>query len=169
MRTSAPRRLARLALVKRCLAVGAFALSACTYPKEKPAGARMTCAPETVELMKKLGVEPGHQGTLVLDAQQPGGANDYGTYHPGPITSRLESALGDLPAGTLVEGVLWMDPEKKVRAHYTQARTPDGQSHPVCLVLGSSAPGGMYAEAGTTPQVLTLPKSAPFIVVTQFE
>jgi hypothetical protein len=81
--------------------------------------------------MKKLGVEPGRQGTLV-------------------------------------EGVLWMD-TGKVRAHYTMARMPDGQSHPVCLVLGTSAPGGMYAEAGTTPQAITLPRSAPFTVVTQFE
>jgi hypothetical protein len=64
--------------------------------------------------------------------------------------------------------VLWMD-TGRVRAHYAQARTPEGQAHPVCLVLGSSAPGGMYAEAGTTPQALTLPKSAPFTVVTQFE
>jgi hypothetical protein len=81
--------------------------------------------------MKKLGVEPGRQGTLV-------------------------------------EGVLWMD-TGKVRAHYTMARMPDGQSHPVCLVLGTSAPGGMYAEAGTTPQAITLPRSAPFTAVTQFE
>ena len=40
----------------------------------------------------------------------------------------------------------------KVQAHYTTARTPDGQTYPVCFVLGSSAPGGMYAEAGSTPR-----------------
>ncbi|MGZ3461538.1 MAG: hypothetical protein ACXU86_23860, partial [Archangium sp.] len=56
-----------------------------------------------------------------------------------------------------------------VQAYYTQARTPDGQSYPVCLVLGASESGGLYAEAGTTPGSITLPKSVPFTVVDKFE
>jgi hypothetical protein len=154
--------------LKRCLTASALTLTACvTVGKEKP-GPRQTCAPETVTLMKKLGVEAGQQGSMHLDASQPGGTNDYGVFRPGQVTSRLETAVGTLPAGTLVDGVLWMD-TGKVQAQYTQARTPDGQSYPVCLVLGSSAPGGVYAEAGTTPGSITLAKSLPFTVVDTFE
>lgn len=156
--------------LKPCLAAAStLALTACvTVGKEKTTAPPLTCAPETVALMKKLGLEPGQQGALQLEATQPGGPNDYGIYRQGQVTSRLESALGDLPAGTLVEGVLWMD-TGKVQTRYTRASTPDGQSHPVCFVLGASAPGGIYAEAGTTPTAITLPKSVPFTVVAQFE
>lgn len=155
--------------LKSCLIASTLALSACiTFGQEKPSAPKLTCAPETVELMKKLGVEPGQRGTLHLEAGQPGGSNDYGVYQQGQVTSRLESAVGGLPAGTLVEGLLWMD-TGKVQVRYTQARTPDGQSYPVCLVLGTSAPGGVYAEAGTTPGAITLPRSVPFTVVATFE
>ncbi|WP_257461972.1 hypothetical protein [Archangium lipolyticum] len=156
-------------LSKLYLATGAVALSACTVlSKEQTPVSRQTCAPETVALMKKLSVESGQRGTLTLESSQPGGAEDYGVYRQGPITSQLASDVGGLPAGTLVEGVLWID-TGKVQVHYTQARLPDGQVHPVCLVLGSSAPGGIYAEAGTTPSAITLPKTAPVTVVDKFE
>jgi serine/threonine-protein kinase len=156
--------------LKPCLiAASTLALSACVViGKEKTTAPPLTCAPESVELMKKLGLEPGQQGALHLEASQPGGPNDYGVYHQGQVTSRLASAVGGLPAGTLVAGVLWMD-TGKVQVRYTQASLPDGQSYPVCLVLGSSAPGGVYAEAGTTATAITLPKSLPFTVVAQFE
>ena len=156
--------------LKPCLiAASTLALTACVViGKEKTTAPPLTCAPETVELMKKLGLEPGQQGSLHLEASQPGGPTDYGVYHQGPVRSRLESAVGELPAGTLVEGTLWMD-TGKVQARYTQASTPEGQSYPVCLVLGAMAPGGVYAEAGTTPSAITLPKSVPFTVVAQFE
>lgn len=154
--------------LKLCLTASTLALTACiTIGKEKHT-ARQTCAPETLELMKKLGVEPGQKGAMNLEASQPGGTNDYGVFRPGQVTSRLETTVGTLPAGTLVDGVLWMD-TGRVQAQYTQARTPDGQTYPVCLVLGSSAPGGVYAEAGTTPGSITLPKSVPFTVVDTFE
>ncbi|WP_309896673.1 hypothetical protein [Archangium sp.] len=155
----------RLALVTLSLAT--LALSACTLTQKKREP-RQTCAPETVAHMQKLGVESGRQATVVLEAGQPGGANDYGTYRQGRLTSQLAGALGEVPAGTLLDGVLWME-TGKVQAHYTTARTPDGQTHPVCLVLGSSAPGGMYAEAGTTVGALILPKSAPVTSVDTFE
>ncbi len=156
--------------LKPCLiAASTLALTACLMVrKETTSAPPLTCAPETVELMKKLRLEPGQQGSLQLEATQPGGPNDYGSYRQGQVTSRLESALGDLPAGTLVEGTLWMD-TGKVQARYTRASLPDGQNHPVCLVLGASAPGGIYAEAGTTPTAITLPRSVPFTVVAQFE
>ncbi len=155
--------------LKPCLVASALTLTACiSIGKQKVSAPPLTCAPETVELMKKLGMEPGQRGTLHLEAGQPGGSDDYGVYHQGPVTSRLEGSVGGLPAGTLVEGVLWMD-TGKVQARYTQARTPDEQSHPVCLVLGASAPGGVYAEAGTTPSAITLPMSVPFTVVGTFE
>jgi serine/threonine-protein kinase len=149
------------------LGLTVLALSACALTQKKPM-ARQTCAPETVERMKKLGVESGRQTTVVLEAGQPGSANEYGVYRQGQLTSQLEGALGDLPAGTLLDGVLWME-TGKVQAHYTTARTPDGQTHPVCLVLGASAPGGMYAEAGTTPGAITLPRSVPVTSVATFE
>ncbi|HEX5751261.1 MAG TPA: hypothetical protein VFZ09_33870 [Archangium sp.] len=156
--------------LKPCLiAASTLALTACvTLGQQKTAAPPLTCAPGTVELMKKLRLEPGQQGALQLEASQPGGPNDYGVYRQGQVTSRLESAVGDLPAGTLVSGTLWMD-TGKVQVRYTQASLPDGESHPVCLVLGASAPGGVYAEAGTTPTAITLPKSLPFTVVSQFE
>jgi hypothetical protein len=149
------------------LGLTVLALSACALTQKKPM-ARQTCAPETVERMKKLGMESGRQTTVVLEAGQPGSANAYGVYRQGQLTSQLEGALGDLPAGTLLDGVLWME-TGKVQAHYTTARTPDGQTHPVCLVLGASAPGGMYAEAGTTPGAITLPRSVPVTSVATFE
>ncbi|HYO69545.1 MAG TPA: hypothetical protein VEU33_26055 [Archangium sp.] len=156
--------------LKPCLlAASTLALTACiTFGKQKTNAPKLTCAPGTAELMTKLGLEPGQQGSLQLDASQPGGPNDYGVYRQGQVKSRLESAVGELPAGTLVTGVLWMD-TGKVQVRYTQASLPDGQSHPVCLVLGASSPGGVYAEAGTTPTAITLPRSVPFTVVSQFE
>ncbi len=155
--------------LKSCLVASTLALTACiTVGKEKTSAPSSVCAPEAVTHMKTLGLEPGQQGALHLSTEQPGGTTDYGVYRQGPVTSRLESALGGLPVGTLVEGVLWMD-TGKVQARYTQARLTDGQSYPVCLVLGSSAPGGVYAEAGTTASAITLPKSVPFTVVSQFE
>ncbi|WNG51767.1 hypothetical protein F0U60_52420 [Archangium minus] len=154
---------------KLCLGVSALALTACAIlGKEQTATPKQTCTPQTVELMKKLGVEAGQKGSMLLEAELPGGPQDYGVYRQGQVTSRLETAVGTLPAGTLVDGVLWMD-TGKVQAHYTQARTPDGQTLPVCLVLGSSAPGGVYAEAGTTPSSINLPRSVPFTVVDTFQ
>lgn len=158
--------------LKPCLiAASTLALTACVtfdIDKEKTKPPRLTCAPETVTLMKKLGLEPGQQGSLQLEASLPGGPNDYGVYRQGQVTSRLESTVGDLPAGTLVSGVLWMN-TGKVQVRYTRASLPDGESYPVCLVLGAEAPGGIYAEAGTTDRAITLPKSVPFTVVSQFE
>lgn len=153
--------------LKRCLTASALALTACVVGGKQKAAPR-TCAPETLALMKKLGVEPGQQGVMNLEASQPGGSNDYGVFRPGQVTSRLETTVGSLLPGTLVDGVLWMD-TGKAQAQYTQAHTPDGQDYPVCLVLGSSAPGGIYAEAGTLPGSITLPKSVPFIVVDTFQ
>ncbi|WPB77424.1 hypothetical protein KYC5002_51650 [Archangium violaceum] len=158
--------------LKPCLiAASTLALTACVtfdIGREKTKAPQLTCAPDTVTLMKKLGLEPGQQGSLQLEASHPGGPNDYGIYRQGQVTSRLESTVGDLPAGTLVSGVLWMN-TGKVQVRYTQASLPDGQSYPVCLVLGAEAPGGIYAEAGTTVGAITLPKSDPFTVVSQFE
>lgn len=150
------------------LLAATLALSGCALTQQKPAAPRQTCAPETVALMRKLRVEPGQQGQLTLEAQQPGSAQDYGVYRQGQLTSQLMAPLGDLPAGTLLEGVLWMQ-TGKVQGHYTQAHTPDGQTYPVCLVLGSSTPGGLYAEAGSSPGALTLPRRVPFVTVSQFE
>lgn len=154
--------------LKPWLAASLTVLSACTLMGRETSASQRICAPETVALMKKLEVEPGQKGAMYLEAEQPGGPNDYGIYRQGQVTSRLETAVGTLPAGTLVDGVLWMD-TGRVQAHYTQARLTGGQSYPVCLVLGSSAPGGVYAEAGTTPGALTLPRSVPFTVVDKFE
>ncbi|QRK11485.1 hypothetical protein JQX13_16260 [Archangium violaceum] len=155
--------------LKLCLGASALALTACALVgKKQTAAPRQTCTPQTLELMKKLEVEPGQKGSMLLEADQPGGPQDYGVYRQGQVTSRLETAVGTLPAGTLVDGVLWMD-TGRVQAHYTQARTPDGQTLPVCLVLGSPAPGGVYAEAGTTPGSITLPRSVPFTVVDTFQ
>lgn len=155
--------------LKLCSGASALALTSCALiGKEQTGAPRQTCTPRTLELMKKLEVKPGQKGSMLLEAEQPGSPHDYGIYRQGQVTSRLETAVGTLPAGTLVDGVLWMD-TGRIHAHYTQARTPDGQTLPVCLVLGSSAPGGVYAEAGTTSDSITLPKSVPFTVVDTFQ
>ncbi|MGZ3456958.1 MAG: hypothetical protein ACXU86_00460, partial [Archangium sp.] len=54
-----------------CLTVGTLTLSACAlFGKEKTSAPQQTCAPETLALMKRLGVQPGQRGSMTLEANQ---------------------------------------------------------------------------------------------------
>jgi serine/threonine-protein kinase len=50
------------------------------------------------------------------------------------VTMRLSETGTKLPDGTRVSGELFFDGQR-IHGRFTQAHTPQGQTHPVCLVL----------------------------------
>jgi serine/threonine-protein kinase len=73
-----------------------------------------------------------------------------------------------LPLGTRLYGYMWTG-GPKVQAYWTRAELPDGESIPVCMVLGFNERGGYWKEPGTEPGSFRISKRAPFTVTRRFE
>jgi serine/threonine-protein kinase len=85
----------------------------------------------------------------------------------GPIISKLEDNIGDMPEGTLLYGYLYVSGDwgenrfggKKVYGRYHKAKLPDGREFPVCFMLGNA--DGVPRLQDSPPGVVWLWKSLP--------
>jgi hypothetical protein len=97
------------------------------------------CPPGAVETMKALGLFPGKARI----ATWPKPANDtvsgnFVTVREGPVTlANLDPTGIKLPSDTRLSGVLFFG-AGRVHGRFTQARTPGGDTYPVCMVLVDS-------------------------------
>ena len=74
-----------------------------------------------------------------------GKPNRYISVREGPASFRLTSAIRKLPAGTELSGQLYFS--DRIYGRITRARTPQGQSYPVCLeLLDTDVPRGLLRE-----------------------
>jgi serine/threonine-protein kinase len=130
---------------KTLMGVGCTVLAACTTPdaqvRAEPAPAKKVrplpppadCPEGAVETMTNtFGIYIAQMTSATTDVDM---TRDVG-YHPvreGEVTLRLGLELGRLPQRTLLKGRLFV--RDRVYGRITEARTPDGQVFPVCLVL----------------------------------
>ncbi|MFY0572811.1 serine/threonine protein kinase [Archangium lansingense] len=133
------------------------------------------CPKEVTERMfREWMVQTGRGLRAIVDINQPGDFSDVGTYQEGPVIGRLVEGAGGMPEGTILHGHLWTGPgiyemegEEKspaVLGRYTLAVLPDGQKHPVCLVLGGDD-GRVPTGEGSKPGAVRLPRELPVSAV----
>jgi serine/threonine protein kinase len=117
------------------------------------------CPQEAVERMEELGVLR-KSVEIILDINQPGEVGQLGSYHTGPIISRVVhlSRLTPpmLPEGTLLYGQLWTEGLTKrgqdaVYGRWTEALLPDGRRVPICFALGTDRTGLYTKREGSKP------------------
>jgi serine/threonine protein kinase len=129
------------------------------------------CPPEAVRSMEEMNLLFPGDYRVVIDINQPGDAEQEGTYRPGPITSRVvkRSWTGPLPEGTLLYGQLWTEGLTKegheaVLGRYTEALLPDGRRVPGCFVLGDLT-GLFIKNPGSKPNEARLPREWTVLAV----
>jgi serine/threonine-protein kinase len=140
------------------------------------------CPPRALAAMERLKAWDSHN--VILDINQPlewgpGGDNKPEDLRAvfredGPIVSRLEGDIGDMPEGTLMFGYLYVSGDwgenrfggKKVYGRYHKAKLPDGREFPVCFILGNE--DGMPRLAGAPPGVVWLWRSLPIRPVKRY-
>ena len=134
------------------------------------------CPEETYDAMwEELRIHEDYGVEAVVDINQPGDVSELGTYQDGPVISRVVEGAGRLPVGTLLHGRLWTGPgiyeelgdDRRVPGvlgRYTLAVLPDGQKHPVCIVLGSDD-GRVAMDESSKPGAVRIPKKMPLTVV----
>jgi serine/threonine-protein kinase len=130
---------------KTLMGVGCTVLAACTTPdaqvRAEPAPAKKVrplpppadCPEGAVETMTNtLGIYIAQRASATTDLDM---TRDVGlrSVREGETTFRLGLELGRLPQKTLLKGRLFV--RDRVYGRFTEARTPDGQVFPVCLVL----------------------------------
>ena len=158
-----------LVAVSLCAAAGMGCPAAQVRPEPE------TCTQEaqrnTFEVLKLHG---GMRLQAVIDVNQPGEREEEGTYHDGPVTSRVvqrDWSPEELPGGTLLKGRLWTGPgiqnqwgSDAVMGRYTEAKLPDGRTLAVCLTLGG--PDGYWEkQPGSQPGAARLPREVPVSAV----
>jgi serine/threonine-protein kinase len=158
-------------LWERCLSAASVGvvLAACAGVPAQPE--RPVCTDEARATMKKMGLQPGDQGDITVDFNQPGYSSDMGIYQEGPIVSEVLRVYteGYLPAGTRLHGRMWTQGEK-VYAHYAWAKRPDGEEFPVCIILGGTEFRSWRKDEDSPPQgPWKMQRVTPFTVVERFE
>lgn len=143
----------------------------CPAAQVKPEPA--ACPEEAREAMfRVLKVDRSKGLSAVVDINQPGDQNQFGTYQDGPVVGRVvgyDWADPALPDGTLLYGRLWTGlvddtgrPAAMVR--YSEAKLPDGRTHPVCIVLGHFD-GRVRVNPGSKSGTAVLQRELPISAV----
>ncbi len=142
---------------------------ACSGAQVRPANA--DCPAESRAVMKELGMYWGDGPTIITDIQQgqPGPTEDqtHAIVRSGPIISRMYTAYGQLPKGTLLFGELFTEAEN-VYGRYDRAQTPDGKTYPVCFTLGNEAEDGLEKLPGSQPGAAHISRAVPITAVKRF-
>ncbi len=140
------------------------------------------CPPRALAAMERL--KAWHSHNVILDINQPLAWGPGVDNKPedlravfredGPIVSRLEGDIGDMPEGTLLYGYLYVSGDwgenrfggKKVYGRYHKAKLPDGREFPVCFMLGNE--DGMPRLDGSPPGEVWLWRSLPIRPVERY-
>ncbi|KFA87107.1 serine/threonine protein kinase, partial [Archangium violaceum] len=130
------------------------------------------CPPGAAQAMKELALTDESETVLfqpgpgVENIERRGWAKSI--VKPGLVTVRLSAQdhWGKLPRGTLFTGQLLFG--ERVQARFTQAYTPGGQSHPVCLEAYSNTRWGWEKEEGSGQDTAVIRISAILRPVKRF-
>jgi len=160
-------------LYKLCLGLSGGALQACIaahspLPPERPAPPPQECPARAVETMTALGLRLGDM-TIV----------DWSDARGRPFPVREDSPVfvfGDwdtptgktaLPTNTRLSGRIYFG-EKRVYGRFTEARTPAGETYPVCLELWDDDELGSAIEPESAPGKPLVSIAADVRVVDRF-
>jgi serine/threonine-protein kinase len=150
-----------------CLVQGG---TACAGAQLKPQ--RGPCPPEALAAMKSLRIHIDDGREAWLDVTKPlvaGGDH----YADGPILSTFMDDFGDLPAGSVLYGRLWVtgngtddEGRKQIFGRWDKAKLPDGREVPVCFNLMNR--DGTYESRVGPPGYARLPRHVPLVAVDRF-
>jgi len=139
----------RLKAAKQAAVLGCATLTACASPQLLPAAPPpepRPCPAGAVEAMAKFGIEVGDRddATFKLSRKED---DSWIQVRPGWTQVRT-MGWEDMPADTLLGGELIV--AERVYVRFTQARTPDGKTFPVCFELyENGGPRGNDLREGT--------------------
>jgi len=144
------------ALRKLCLGLYGGALQACMaahspVPPERPAPPPQECPARAMETMTALGLRLGDM-TSVEWTKVRGRAFPVREDSPVFVFGVWETSTGEvaLPGDTRISGQLYIG-EKRVYARFTEARTPAGETYPVCLELWDDGELGSALDPKSEP------------------
>ncbi len=152
----------RAEFLRKCAAASAavaLQLGCPSSSQVRPASAE--CPTEARAAMKKLGFF-ATRGTgavyVTLDLRQPGRADELGVFGDGPVRGVVEEGWRAMPTGTILYGQLWTG-DGRLYARYTRAEYPDGNTYPVCLVIGENGPE--EGAEGSVPGAVIFNRTEP--------
>jgi hypothetical protein len=96
-----------------------------------------SCPQEALDAMREvLGWSPGMEPYIrfVYDERQPGNMAEKAILKQGPVTGLLENKVGSAPAGTRVDGRLWVN-GNYLYGRYTRMHLAGGRTVPVCFEI----------------------------------
>ena len=143
-------------------------LSGCPGAQVRPPPEPVDCPAEAVKAMEELGVfMPGHDIGVALTA--PALGESIITVRGGPVTVTTLDTRGKLPVRSTLSGQLIIG-EERVYGRLTEARTPRGDTFPVCFqFMDRDKPGTLIWEAGPGPDLPRISSYAEVIPVRRFE
>ncbi|HZH75292.1 MAG TPA: hypothetical protein VEY88_04620 [Archangium sp.] len=160
-------------LPKLCLGLSGSLLQACiaansALPPERPAPPPQECPAGAVEAMTALGLRLGDMKTVDWsDARGrpfPVREDSPVFLFGGWVTSTEQIAL---PDRTRMSGRIYFG-EKRVYGRFTEARTPSGETYPVCLELWDDDELGSALEPKSAPGKPLVSIAADVRVVDRF-
>jgi len=161
------------ALRKLCLGLYGGALQACMaahtpVPPERPAPPPQECPARAVEAMTALGLRLGDM-TSVEWTKVRGRAFPVREDSPVFVFGVWETSTGEvaLPGDTRISGQLYIG-EKRVYGRFTEARTPAGETYPVCLELWDDGELGSALDPKSEPGKPLVSIAADVRVVDRF-
>ena len=164
------------ALRNLCLGLGGTALQACLaahppVPPERPIPPPQECPTGAVETMTgTLGLRLGDVETVDWLDERPGRAIPIREDSPVFVFGDWDLPTGQtaLPDRTRLSGRLYFG-QGRVYGHFTEARTPKGQTYPVCMELFKEGEVGMQLEPESEPGKPLVVPSAQVRVVDRFQ
>ncbi len=157
------RRLARLVSTAATCTVLTGCLPAAQV---RPSPAVEACPDGSLEAMSKLHISTGRMAHAVF-------TNEHSGLMPvreGAITVETIEELGQLPQGTSLTGQLFFR-EGRVHGRFTQARLPDGDPLPVCLIAwdGPDKQPGLGTVGEVGPETAQVSTTLAVMAVQRFE
>ncbi|WP_309893537.1 serine/threonine-protein kinase [Archangium sp.] len=144
---------------------------ACASAQVRPP-ATTDCPAESLAVMKQLGLYLKQGPTVRTDIHQdentrPAEDPTSTLVRSGPIISRTLHKEGQLPAGTLVFGELFTG-GTNVYGRYDRVQTPDGETYPVCFILGTAKAYGVRKRPSLQPGAFLVSYGIPLTAVKRF-
>ena len=156
-----------------CLGLGGTVLQACLaahpqVPTERPAPPPEACPVGAVEAMTALGLRPGETGVVEWSDVR-GRAIPVREDSPVFVFGDWDTPSGQtaLPGYTRLSGRLYFG-EKRVYGRFTEARTPSGETYPVCMELWDDGELGAAIKPESTPGKPLVSVNADARVVDRF-